>query len=322
MRRTPGGIRVVVLENPVPPGFESADAPLATQHVLERVFAACRRSPACGAAFPALEETFLEVFDMLERTPLTEPATSGDVPAIALDGDAFVVAVRYLLRSREGIALLPLLLHELRGGDRPRAGRELLRLAGAAGGRATRAVFGLVMCYDEYGPGFIARLDSVRAMVWPPLRGLQENFLECPVWQSTHATPEERAPVASAIPTLILTGEFDPRTPTEFGRRIASTLSHAWLFEIPGATHGGQPAGCALAILGQFLNDPLREPDASCIEGMPPFEFRTQWPERAAAERVRIERAVDLPRHSYPVETPATGSGNAEFALARPVERW
>jgi hypothetical protein len=178
------------------------------------------------------------------------------------------------------------------------------------------------MCYDEYGPGFIARLDSVRAMVWPPLRGLQENFLECPVCQSTHATPEERAPVASAIPTLILTGEFDPRTPTEFGRRIASTLSHAWLFEIPGATHGGQPAGCALAILGQFLNDPLREPDASCIEGMPPFEFRTQWPERAAAERVRIERAVDLPRHSYPVETPATGSGNAEFALARPVERW
>jgi hypothetical protein len=39
-------------------------------------------------------------------------------------------------------------------------------------------------------------------------------------------------------------------------------------------------------------------------------------------DRIRIERAVDLPRHSYPVETPATGSGNAEFALARPVERW
>jgi pimeloyl-ACP methyl ester carboxylesterase len=276
MRRDPHGIRAATLENPLPPGPEDADAPLATQNALQRVFAACGRSPACDSAFPGLERTFLEVFDTLVRTTLTVPATEASARDIALDGDGLALAVRRVLRSREGIASLPLLLHELHAGDRAQAARELVRLAEGAGS-ATRAVFWLVQCYDQYGPDFTDRLDTVRSMVWRPLRSVRENFAECPLWQTESAKPDERAPLVSDIPTLILTGEFDARTPIEFGRRIASTLSNAYVFEFPGETHGGRPVGCRASILVQFLADPLRAPDASCIERMPSFEFRTGW---------------------------------------------
>jgi pimeloyl-ACP methyl ester carboxylesterase len=239
MRRDGEGVRAAVLEDPAPPDFESADAPLATQHALERVFAACTRSAACKAAFPSLEQTFLAVFDTLSRTPVAEPATNAGSPPMALDGEGFVLAIRRVLRSTEGIASLPLLLHELHGGDRARAARELLRMAGA--GRATRAVFWLVQCYDQYGPAFLARLDTVQAMVWRPLRGLRENFLECPLWQAAFATPEERAPVVSNIPTLILTGGTRARrsssavaspphcrTPTCSSSRARRTAGDPW----------------------------------------------------------------------------------------------
>ena len=51
----------------------------------------------------------------------------------------------------------------------------------------------------------------------------------------------DAAPVRSDIPTLILTGYFDDRTPTEHARRIASTLSRAYLVEFPDEGHDARP---------------------------------------------------------------------------------
>jgi pimeloyl-ACP methyl ester carboxylesterase len=107
---------------------------------------------------------------------------------------------------------------------------------------------------------------------------VRDNLQQCALWQTRFATAAEGAPVVSAIPTLVLTGEFDARTPVEFGRRIASTLSRSYVFELPGETHGGQPTGCRAAILAQFLANPERLPDASCIGQMQPLEFLTRWP--------------------------------------------
>jgi pimeloyl-ACP methyl ester carboxylesterase len=107
---------------------------------------------------------------------------------------------------------------------------------------------------------------------------MRNNAQECPLWQTSFATPDEHAPVVSDIPALVLTGEFDARTPVEFGRRIASTLSRSYVFELPSETHGGQPTGCRAAILAQFLANPERLPDASCIGQMRPLEFLTRWP--------------------------------------------
>jgi pimeloyl-ACP methyl ester carboxylesterase len=278
MRRDPRGIRAVALENPVPPGPEWADAPLATQFVLERVFAACGRSAVCNAAFPRLHQTFLAVFDTLSRSPLAVPAAEASTQRPALDGEGLVNGIRRLLRSRDGIARLPLLLHELQRGDRSRAAHEIVSLADASPGGPVRASFWLVRCYDQYGPPYHARLDSVRGSVWQPLRGMRNNAQECPLWQTSFATPDEHAPVVSDIPALVLTGEFDARTPVEFGRRIASTLSRSYVFELPSETHGGQPTGCRAAILAQFLANPERLPDASCIGQMRPLEFLTRWP--------------------------------------------
>lgn len=275
MRSDPRGIRSVVLENPFPPGAEPQSA-LATQNALRRVFAACARTPACNSIFPSLDQTFDAVYDTLRRSPLLLSRSDGTTNQSTLDGDDFVLAVRRLLRTRDGIASLPLLLSELHRGDRQRAAQELVQLQQGAG-LATRAVFWLVQCYDEYGQDYLADLEDVRARASRPFRNLRDNLQECPIWQSRFAPPESREAVASDIPVLILTGEFDARTPVEFGREIAAAMPHAHVFEFPGETHGGRPAACRASVLEQFLADPQRRPDGSCITRMSPFEFRTAW---------------------------------------------
>jgi pimeloyl-ACP methyl ester carboxylesterase len=83
--------------------------------------------------------------------------------------------------------------------------------------------------------------------------------------------------VRSDIPTLILTGYFDDRTPTEHARRIASTLSRAYLVEFPDEGHDARPSRCQLAIALQFWEDPTRPPDTSCVATIPPIAFARTW---------------------------------------------
>jgi len=85
------------------------------------------------------------------------------------------------------------------------------------------------------------------------------------------------APVRSDIPTLIVTGYFDDRTPTEHARRIAVTLSRAYLVEFPDEGHDARPSACHAAIVRQFFEDSTRKPDTSCIATIPPIPFATAW---------------------------------------------
>jgi alpha-beta hydrolase superfamily lysophospholipase len=85
------------------------------------------------------------------------------------------------------------------------------------------------------------------------------------------------APVRSDIPTLILTGYFDDRTPTEHTRRIAATLSRAYLVEFPDEGHDTRAPACHAAIVRQFFEDPTRQPDISCVATIPPILFATAW---------------------------------------------
>jgi hypothetical protein len=105
--------------------------------------------------------------------------------------------------------------------------------------------------------------------------GVFENDLEqCPTWHSRFASDANHELVRSDVPALVLTAEFDDRTPTEHGKRIASALKNSYHFELPGVIHGsGIVDGCGESIVLQFLQNPNRKPDVSCIASMPRVKF-------------------------------------------------
>ncbi len=282
MRQDPRGIRSVVMASPVTLGpARHAEVGLSIQRAFERVWKECASQASCNAAFPNVSDDFKVLYDELSRNPLPAPVKrdNGVVDTVWIDGKRLVSAIRNDVLGRPGrLARLPLLVNELRRGDRARAAEILAGYDTNTGSTNQQVLIHLVNCYDIYGPAFRAARDSANALAHPAFRSDQLN--DCPVWQAHFADPSEHKPVRSDIPTLILSGRFDDRTPTDQARRIAATLSHAYLYEFPNEGHDARPAGCHLSILMQFFENPFRAPDASCIGTIPPILFTTGWGER------------------------------------------
>lgn len=282
MVRDGPAIRSVVLTSPVGRSFSfQAEQPLSTQRALEHVFAACARQPSCHEAFPKVEEDFYAAYDDLTTSPMPVPVARPDrgPDTVWFDGNRLVNDIRNRLldQPRVTVARLPLLLHELRAGDRLRAAREIVGAGSAPPRLANRALRALINCSDNAtsSAAYWKTLDSVNALARPPFR--RDRDQECDDWLPPSRDRAMPAPVRSDIPTLILTGQFDDRTPTDQARRIATTLTRVSLVEFPDEGHDTRPGRCHAAIVLRFHEDPVRSLDISCVATIPPISFVTTW---------------------------------------------
>ena len=80
-------------------------------------------------------------------------------------------------------------------------------------------------------------------------------------------------PVASSIPTLLISGSFDTLTSLAGAEAAAASLSDATIISIPGIGHVVAPKSvCAQAVIVSFLADPHAS-DTSCVAGLKPQPF-------------------------------------------------
>jgi pimeloyl-ACP methyl ester carboxylesterase len=274
MRRDPSGIRAVALSGPLPPGpLVRAQHLLSFQRALERVFIKCAAQSACAAAFPSVQEDFYALYDELTANPLEVNTQDGaSAMTIRLDGAQFVREVRNQLAGARLVPRIPLLIHELRHGDRQKAAHALV----SADIERLNPVLMLVSTFDVCGPELRAAWQSVKRELARPFVPLVDMSQACELWQERFADGSTYAPVQSDIPTLILTTEFDDRTPLAYGRQLASTLKRSFVYEFPGLVHAVEiTSACYESVLLSFLQDPTHEPDTSCIAATPAMAFET-----------------------------------------------
>ena len=85
----------------------------------------------------------------------------------------------------------------------------------------------------------------------------------------------ENQPVRSSVPTLLLTGRFDPVSPVEQARAAAHTLSRAHVVVFTTLGHGVfNQSACVRRIALDFLTRPTRQPDTSCVSRMPALRWQ------------------------------------------------
>jgi hypothetical protein len=83
--------------------------------------------------------------------------------------------------------------------------------------------------------------------------------------------------VDSDIPTLLLSGHYDPITPPNFAAVAAQGLDNGYIFVDPTGSHGvAFDDPCLDSIIQQFLESPEREPDGSCLAEIEPADFVTR----------------------------------------------
>jgi hypothetical protein len=84
-------------------------------------------------------------------------------------------------------------------------------------------------------------------------------------------------PVRTDVPVLVAAGSVDPITPPDYAEAILPGLENATYVELPYTGHGATGQDCGATILGDFLADPERAPDTSCIDEMEPPDFVTDY---------------------------------------------
>ena len=283
MRVHPQYIRSVILDSVYPP---QADIYLDTYYHGERalkvLFEACSASASCHARYPDLENVFYDLYHRLNATPLMTRYTPPRYKTldIEISGYRLYDWVFSWLYSVNAIQAIPYLIHELAEGR----AQDAVRMGVAYEAQLTALSLGMhytVQCQEEYissaarnYAGIIAAYPHLSGYLRYPVEGADTLQRLCGLWQAEARPDIANSPVESDIPTLLLSGDFDPITPPAYADLAARTLSTSYSFVWPQVGHGVlRSDACAVDIALDFIKAPTAEPDDSCIAKAPAIEF-------------------------------------------------
>jgi pimeloyl-ACP methyl ester carboxylesterase len=292
MRDHPEGIRSVVLDSVLPTTYTIPANWRNARDGFSNIFQACAAEAACNAAHPNLEQTFTGLVNKLETEPLAatvkDPATGEDIKVV-IDGGALVDWLRNQNYALPMLRAAPDRIDGLAAG-RPDA-IEVIALD-----RASRAPppspgapafgYGLalgVTCREDYPFATPEELAAAGREAFPHYPASIQNEgvggwayanEDCgDVWKVPAAPESMHQPVASDIPTLLISGSFDTLTSLAGAKEAAAKLSNTTIISIPGVGHFVSPASpCAQTAVVSFLADPAA-PDTACVGALAPQSF-------------------------------------------------
>jgi pimeloyl-ACP methyl ester carboxylesterase len=292
MRDHPEGIRSVVLDSVLPTTYTVPANWQNARYGFNNLFQACAAETACNAAHPHLEETFTGLVNRLEAAPLTttvsDPATGKDLKVV-LDGGALIDWLRNQNYSVPTLRAAPDRIDGLAAGRRASIeviAKDRAARAPPSGPDVPALGYGLafgVSCREDYPFGTPEELAAAGREAFPdyPVSVQREGIggwayfnEDCrDVWKVRAGPEAMRQPVASSIPTLLISGSFDTLTSLAGAKAAATNLSNAAIVSIPGVGHFVSPASlCAQAVIVSFLADPSAT-DTSCVGPLKPPSF-------------------------------------------------
>ena len=272
VRRYPESTRTVVIDGVVPPQVAlGPEIATESQKAVDNILARCAEDAACNEAFPDVERTFDEVVSQLRAAPVdvTVPhPNTGRPEELAFGSAQFAGAVRLLVYSPNTIALLPLFIHEAgQGNFMPLASQFMLTALSMRDALAI-GMHNAVMCTEDIP--FLDRTTIDRESIAASYMGsFQLETLEamCSIWPTGPIDPEFKAPVATDIPVLLLSGDADPITPPRYAKMAAVDLGNATHLIGKHQGHGQIVVGCMGRIISDFVSsaDPSSL-DTDCME--------------------------------------------------------
>ncbi len=274
MRYHPEVIRSAVLDGVLPPQVDfPSDAITSYVVSVDKLFQACSSQPGCAEKYPDLESEFYSALESLKAEPALVQV---DGKEVVLNQTLFLDAIYQLLHSASGIPAVPRAIHSASVGDYSLLEDPLRSVRSYSDFTATGAHYSSI-CRDEVNFDSLENSQSTAALyhqAWSDYFELSTYFDTCRSWIDEPGDAIENTPVVSSVPTLVLTGTFDPITSPAWGQETTGYLENSFYYEFPNMAHGTVwYEDCALSIALNFLDDPGAEPESSCLDGLGPPEF-------------------------------------------------
>ena len=281
----PERIRSMTLDGVYPPPrYDLAEMAYNANQSLERLFKDCRADVACHSLYPNLREKFYRVVSEMNAAP-PELYHLGENTGWTLSGDQFLAWTIGVLRYKDAPPILPTLIATFDAGvydlfvvidafikaphwhdwDFLSEGVEL----------SVRCSESQTLAGRERSKDIEGEVADEIASLLNPLA--QDLLVECGIWDVSPAPLLIAQPVASDVPTLMLSGAYDPATPPHWAHFAEAQLSKSWNFVFPNLGHGVLEAEeCAARLMRAFLDSPAEEPVAECFLELGPPQFVEQ----------------------------------------------
>lgn len=287
MRDFPGSLAAVVLDGASSLSVRSwvEDIVRNVDHATDRLAELCESDAACARAYD-IRALLQEAMDLFDEGPIEttyqDPNDPGTVIDLTLTELSLAEMIFEYQTGQIFIHSLPLILSEIVADGRTSAagilgdvkGSALLASRDATPGGDAMLMHMAVVCSDDPVTAPDDLIVDPDASDYGRAYGvavLEEYIQLCEAVDVPQLPDETDVDVTVDVPTLILAGALDARTPAIRSAEVAEALPRATLVVFPEGTHVqlGEINLCAGEIMQAFLADPEAVPDTGCIAEMP-----------------------------------------------------
>ena len=251
------------------------------EHSLDMQFARCRQSKACVGKLGDPRERLNTLMAMLAAAPPTvayRDAITGEARQEKLLPGHIATLARMFAYAPQAAGLLPLELNEAAQGRYEPLMALAQLLSSTIGDQIMHGMQLSVICTEDAGELKIDEADRASLIGVNLITTLQA---QCEVWPKGARPASFRAPLATQVPTLVLSGEFDPVTPPRYGDEVVKNLPNGRHLVVRGQGHNVLPVGCMPKLFAAFVaSGDAKALDASCLDKVPyaqPFTGFYGW---------------------------------------------
>jgi pimeloyl-ACP methyl ester carboxylesterase len=276
MRDAPEIVRASIIDAVLPPEIDFFSVlPGYIDRAYNVLFDRCEADTVCNEAYPNLRDVFYGLVEQFNEEPIIldtlNPSTGLPIEGVVFDGYSLLNYLFTLLYQTDLLPYLPQLIYDLQDGDY-RSASLFTQITLQQYDLISIGMNSAFQCQDE-APFVDMEVFEAEIEAYPIIgefvtvasaSGISLDY--CSAYALGEVDPAANEAIVSDIPTLVMSGEFDPITPPVNGDIAAENLANSYVYTVTGTGHGASPSdSCPIDISAQFLNNPTQEPDASCL---------------------------------------------------------
>ncbi len=283
MKLYPDSIRTAILDGVMPQQEAMAAAHEDNlQNTLKSVFRLCREDAQCQERFGDAEQQMWTFLQSLDEQPialrLPNPST-GEYESFELTRDFAVLGLRMFAYSPETMGMIPLLVSLANHEQPENLAQQAFMVTSSLTENLNNALELSVVCAEDV-PFLPTEQNTENSLFGDEFYAMMRS--RCDYWQADVVDATFKEPVTSDIPTLLLSGEYDPVTPPAFADKALETLSNAQHLVAGGQGHIVANRGCMPKIVTAFIKDPEKELETECMNNFkqPAFFINLNGPQQ------------------------------------------
>ncbi len=247
---------------------------------LTKLFEDCKSDSLCNRTFPNIMAEFNDLVERGRKKPFVYPYKNqhGEIKEVTIPLYSFHTKIRSLLYMPFGLRQIPFIIHESYLGN----WQSFISLFPSESSYDDFIAEGLYLCVtcSEDVPYITKQqADSLTQGTFMGDYRIQQQKNACRNWTQGIVPDNFFEPVTLDIPTLVVSGYFDPVTPPSMAEQIVQHLTNGYLITIPTMSHtfdGLSNPECFDKMVVDFFNKPDTRPADTCIQQMLPDKFKTR----------------------------------------------